>query len=134
MRSLPLISCATLLLAANAGAQEQHYPLTEPGVARVEITAPAQRYHFLDYEAEAISGAYAMSNGWRMKVDTASDGIVAQIDKQRPFRLVAVSQDQYISPDGNISMEFNRGRRGDDVWMRFVPDMRTAPAATLARR
>jgi hypothetical protein len=125
MKPLFLILPASLLLAASAGAQ------TRPeSISRVQVQAPIQPFQFRDYEAEAISGAYAMSNGWHMKVDPTSDGIVAQINKRHPFRLVAVSRDKYVSPDGNVSMEFNRGR-GDDMLMSYIPDSRTV---ALARR
>jgi hypothetical protein len=142
MRTLSLIlSPCLLLLASGASAQTQHYPLTEPeSISRVEVVAQSKSFQFREYEAEAISGAYAMSNGWRMKVDPASDGIVAQIDKQRPIRLVALSPDRYASADGNVSMEFNRGPLGDDMLMSYVPDSRTAQVivvtakTTLAQR
>jgi hypothetical protein len=141
MRPLFLIFPVSLLLASNAGAQAQNDPSTEPGAtSRVQVMAPTQPFQFWDYEAEAISGAYAMSNGWHMKVDPASDGIVARIDKRPPIRLVAVSRDKYATRDGNIWMEFNRGTRGDDMFMSYVPDSRTAQVivvtakATLAQR
>jgi hypothetical protein len=140
VKSLFLILPASLLLASSADAQTQNEQSPQPeSVSRVQVQAPAQPFQFRDYEAEAISGAYAMSNGWRLNVDPASDGIVAQIGKRHPFRLVAVSRDRYVSPDGNVSMEFNRGR-GDDMLMSYVPDSRTAQvvvvtaAATLAQR
>lgn len=134
MRSLSLIVPASLLLlaASHAGAQTQAYPLTEPEqTSRVQVTAPSQPFQFWDYEAEFISGAYAMSNGWRMKVDPTRDGIVAQIDKERPMRLVAVSQNRYASRDGNVWMEFNRGASGEDMQMSYVPDSRTAQVVVV---
>ena len=132
MRSLYVIFPASLLLATSAGAQAQDTPSTEPGqTSRVEVMAPTQAFQFWDYEAEAISGAYAMSNGWRMKVDPSADGILARIDKRPPIRLVAVSQDKYVTRDGNMSMEFNRGERGDDMLMRYVPDSRTAEVVVV---
>ena len=145
MRTLSLMLPASLLLlASHAGAQTQNNPSTEPGAtSRVQVEAEAPAFTFRDYEAEAISGGYAMSNGWRMKVDSASDGIVAQIDKGHPIRLVAVSRDRYVTRDGNVWMEFNRGA-GDDMLMSYVPDPSTgrvvvvssAPAGTasLAQR
>jgi hypothetical protein len=126
-----------LLLASNAGAQAQLTPSTEPE-SRVEVVAPIQPFQFWEYEAEFISGGYQMSNGWKMKVDPTSDGISAQIGKQRPIQLVAVALDKYVSPDGNVSMEFNRGTQGDGMLMSYVPDARTAQVvvltATLAQR
>lgn len=140
MRPLSCILPASLLLlATGAGAQErqpeQQYPLTEPGsTSQVQVKAPTQPFQFWDYEAEMISGAYAMSNGWRMKVDPVSDGIVAQIDKRPPMRLVAVAQDRYVTRDGNVSMEFNRGARGDDMLMSYVPDKRTAQVVVVTAK
>jgi hypothetical protein len=133
MRSLSLMLPASLLLlASHAGAQTQAYPMTEPEqTSRVQVTAPTQPFQFWDYEAEWVSGAYAMSNGWRMKVDPAADGIVAQIDKRRPLRLVAVSQNRYASRDGNVWMEFNRGPTGEDMLMSYVPDTRTAQVVVV---
>ena len=148
MRSLSLILCPALLLAAaGAGAQEaaqaqapsQDYPLTQPdSVSTVKVVATPQAFEFWEYEAEAISGGYKMSNGWRMKVDPSSDGIVARIDKQRPIKLVALSRDMYATRDGNVTMEFNRGPLGEDMLMSYVPQSRTAQrvvvTSTLAQR
>jgi hypothetical protein len=140
MRSLVrILPVSLLLLASSAGAQTQNYPSTEPeSITRVEVTAPTPTFQFQAYEAETISGGYAMSNGWRMKVDPSSDGIVARIDKQRPIRLVALSPNLYATRDGNVSMEFNRGQYGDEMLMSYVPESRTAQVVvvttTLARR
>jgi hypothetical protein len=132
MRSLSMTVPVFLLLAANAGAQQQIQAPADPGqTSRVEVTAPPQPFLFFDYEAEAISGAYAMSNGWHLKVDPSSEGIVAQIDKRTPMRLHAVSRDEYVSHDGNVSMTFNRGQRGDDMLMSYVPDARTAQVVVV---
>jgi hypothetical protein len=69
--------------------------LNEPeSISRVEVTAAAPSFEFWEYDAELISGGCMMSNGWRMKVDAASDGIVAQVDRQRPVRLIAISRDR----------------------------------------
>jgi hypothetical protein len=140
MRTLYLILPVSVLLASSAGAQtQQQTPQTEPGaVSQVQVTAESLPFQFRDYEAEAISGGYHMSNGWRMKVAAADDGIVAQIGKRHPVRLVAVSRDRYISPDGNVFMEFNRGTQGDEMLMSYVPDTRSAQrvvvTSTLAQR
>ena len=128
-----------LLLASSAGAQTQHNSQTEPeSVSQVQVTAESLPFQFRDYEAEAISGGYKMSNGWRMKVDPSADGIVAQINKERPIKLVAVSRDRYIAPNGNVFMEFNRGAQGDEMLMSYVPNSRTAQrvviTSTLAQR
>jgi hypothetical protein len=134
MRSLSLMVPASLLLlaASHAGAQTQAYPSTAPEpTSQVQVRPPAQPFQFWDYEAEYVSGAYAMSNGWRMKVDPTRDGIVAQIDKERPMRLVAVSPDRYASRDGNVWMEFNRGTDGGDMLMSYVPNARTAQVVVV---
>lgn len=138
MRPLFLILGASLLLASGAGAQEQDNPPAGSDLSQVQVKAPTQPFRFWEYEAEAISGAYAMSNGWRMKINPAQDGIVAQIDKRHPIRLVAQSPSRYVSRDGNVSMEFNRGVNQDEVLMSYVPSDRLAQAivvtATLAQR
>jgi len=136
MRSLHrILPVSVLLLAGSAGAQTQHYPLIQPdAISRVEVTALAPAFQFSEYEAEAISGAYAMSNGWRMKVGPSNDGIVAQIDKQRPIRLVALSRDLYATRDGNVTMEFNRGTAGDEMLMSYVPDLRTAQVIVVTAK
>jgi hypothetical protein len=98
----------------------------------VQVIASAQPFAFYDSDAEWISGAYAMSNGWRLKVDLSLDGIVAQIDKRHPVKLTAVSRDRYVTPDGNIAMEFNRGQQGDEMLMSYVPDPRTAQVVVVS--
>ena len=132
MRSLSLMFPASLLLlASHAGAQTQNNPSTQPAATpRVQVEAEAPAFTFRDYEAEAISGGYAMSNGWRLKVDPASDGIVAQINKGHPLRLVAVSRDRYVTRDGNVWMDFNRGA-GDDMMMSYVPDPGTGQVVVV---
>ncbi|WP_020652623.1 hypothetical protein [Massilia niastensis] len=124
MRPLSLaLAASLLLLASNAGAQSGSYPATgTTPSSTVQVTAPAPGFQFWEYQAEWISGAYAMSNGWRLKVDPSSTGIVAQIDKQRPMKLIALSEDKFVSRDGNVSMEFNRGAQGDEMLMSYVPD------------
>lgn len=138
MRPHSLVFSACVLLASGVSAQTQQYPLTLPEpTSTVQVTARSPDFQFWEYEAEFISGGYQMSNGWRMDVNPTAQGIVAQIDKQRPIRLVALAPDKYVSPDGNVSMEFNRGAGGDEMLMSYVPDSRTARivvTATLAQR
>jgi hypothetical protein len=130
MRPLSLaFSTSLLLLASGAGAQSGTYPINDDmPISRVEVTAqPGTTVPIWDYQVEAISGAYALSNGWRLKVQPARDGIVAQIDKQHPMRLVAQSRDRFVSRDGNVIMEFNRGDTRDDMMMSYVPSDVTDP-------
>jgi hypothetical protein len=140
MRPLFLaLPASLLLLASTAGAQTVHYPLTEPAPeSTVQVPAPPAAFYPWTDELEAVSGKYAMSNGWRLQVEPASQGIVARIDKQHPVRLVALSPNKFVSRDGNVAMEFNRGEAGDQMLMSYVPDPRVAEVivvtATLAQR
>jgi hypothetical protein len=83
----------------------------------VQVTAP---FLINDSETETVSGQYAMSNGWRLKVEPASNGIVARIDRDRPIKLVALSADKFVSRDGNVTMDFNRGTYGDEMLMTYI--------------
>jgi hypothetical protein len=125
MRRLSLILYPALLLAAaGAGAQEQtpnQLPTESQPAPTVQVTAEAPAFQFWDYQAELISGAYRMSNGWRMQVASTTDGISAQIGKAHPIRLVALSPDLYATRDGNVTMQFNRGPQGEDMLMSYVP-------------
>lgn len=136
MRLSVLAVFAALLLASNAGAQSGNYPKSDStSITTVQVTAPVQ---VDDGDVEKISGLYALSNGWRLKVEPGYNSITAQIDRRRPMRLVAVSADRYVSRDGNVSMDFNRGDNGDEMLMSYVPDQRVAVTyvvtATLAQR
>jgi hypothetical protein len=86
-----------------------------------EGPAEAPPFQFREFEAEAISGGYKMSNGWRVQVYSTSEGISAQIGKERAIQLVALSPDLYTKHDGNVTMEFNRGPLGEDMVMSNVP-------------
>jgi hypothetical protein len=145
MRPLSLaLSASLLLLAPGAGAQSGTYPVNDDmPISRVEVTAqPATAFRIWDYQAEAVSGAYALSNGWRLKVQPARDGLVAQIDKQHPMHPIAQSPDRFVSRDGNVIMEFNRGDTREDMMMSYVPSDVTDPhlaqiivvTATMAQR
>jgi hypothetical protein len=134
-----ILPVSLLVMASSAGAQEQRDTQSAPeSVSQVQVTAEAPPFQFRDYEAQWVSGGYHLSNGWGLKVDAASDGIVAQINKERPIRLVAVSQNRYITRNGTVVMEFNRGAEGDEMLMSYVPDSRTAQrvvvTSTLAQR
>lgn len=133
MRAHVLLFPASLLLASSAFAQTLPYPRTDPGaMSTVQVTAPARAVLIESDQAEKIEGAYAMSNGWRMKVRTGTRYIDATIDRQKPLRLFAVAPYQFSSPDGNVTMEFNRGDWGEDMLMSYVPDPRLADVAVLS--
>jgi hypothetical protein len=130
MRPLSLaLSASLLLFAPIAGAQSGSYPVADDTtpITTVEVTAPPAPYLIGDTQIDAVTGAYRLSNGWRLKVEPGNNGIVARIDKQRPIRLVAQSPDRYVSRDGNVIMEFNRGDAGDDMMMSYVPRDVTDP-------
>ena len=137
MRNILLAVPVVLLLASNAGAQTAQYPATDDvaSVSTVRVTAP---YRLNDAEVEAVSGKYALSNGWRLGVENGVGGMVARIDRERPFRLIPVSADKFVSRDGNVIMEFNRGKLGDEMVMSYLPNQRFAVwqvvSATLAQR
>lgn len=138
MRSLSLaVSASLLVLAADAGAQATKYPIAaDSAMSSVQVTAPARRV--FQEDLDTVRGQYALSNGWRLKVEPAASGIKATFDKQRPIHLVAVTKDKFVSRDGNVDMVFNRGDYGDDMVMSYVPDPRLAQVivvrATLAQR
>lgn len=140
MRPLYLaIPMSLLLVASNAHAQSTHYPATRIGpMSTVEVTAPPHAVRVSDDETKAVSGTYALSNGWRLHVRPALNGVVARIDDQQPMRLIALSPDKYVTSDGNVAMEFNRGEAGDEMMMSYVPDENLAEVvvvtATMASR
>jgi hypothetical protein len=136
MRHLLLAVPAALLLASHAGAQSGNYPPPDTApISTVQVTAPVR---LSEDQIQSLRGYYAMSNGWHMKVERASKGIVARIDQQPPIRLVALTADKFVSRDGNVTMDFNQGDNGDEMVMSYVPDQRLAiryvVTATLAQR
>ena len=104
---------------------------------RSRLTSSAARSQpILHQDLEAVSGLFALSNGWRLNIEPGYSGIWARIDRQRPMRLSAVSSDTFVSQDGNVSMKFNQDR--DELVMRYVPADRLAAVvevrAALAQR
>lgn len=139
MRPLYLAIPVSLLLASNVHAQSTHYPATVSGaISTVQVTAPPHGVRVSDDETKAVSGTYALSNGWRLHVRPALNGVVARIDDERPMRLIALSPDKYVTSDGGVAMEFNRGADGDEMTMSYVPDQNLAAVvvvtATMASR
>jgi hypothetical protein len=136
MRPLPLLLPASLLaFAATASAQNLPYPQADSTTpSTVQVTAPARNFRLTDEQEQYVAGAYAMSNGWRLDVRTSPQHIEATIDGRKPMRLVALSPDKFVSRDGNVSMEFNRGPTGDDMVMSYRPDPRLAQVIVLTTR
>lgn len=121
MRPLFLVLPISLLCAPQAGAQSGNYPVTDDTpISTVQVKAQPS-FRIWDYQADAVSGTYELSNGWRLKVRPARDGVVARIDSQRPIALVALSPDKFASRDGNVIMEFNQGDYREDMRMSYVP-------------
>lgn len=137
---LPASLIASLLLpSAGAAAQTMPYPPADTApIASVQVSAPAKSVRIRTDEAERISGAYEMSNGWHLRVLTSARYIDAIIDKEKPIRLAAVAPYRFVSGDGNVTMDFNRGSSGDDMRMSYVPDLRLGQRvvleSTLAQR
>lgn len=135
MRSLSLLLPASLfLLASTTGAQELPYPRDTAPISTVQVTAPAKLMRIKPDQAQVIGGTYAMSNGWTMKVRTASRHIDASIDREQPIRLLPVAPYKFASGDGNVTMEFNRGEWGEDMLMSYVPDPRLAQVVVISSR
>lgn len=136
MRPLTMLFSASLLvLASSAHAQNQSLPYPQAddaAISTVQVTAPAKLRWVKEEQAWKIGGAYAMSNGWYLKVKPTLHHIVATIDDQKPMRLAAVSDYKFASSDGNVIMEFNKGADGDDMVMSYIPDRRTAQRVTVS--
>jgi nitrogen fixation protein len=133
MRTLFLLPASLLLLAASTGAQTLPYPRTETDpMSTVSVKAPPKTVRVRPDQAEMIGGSYAMSNGWRLKVRTASRHIDATIDREEPMRLYAVAPYKFASTDGNVNMEFNRGPAGEDMQMSYIPDQRLGQVVVIS--
>lgn len=132
---LLLFPLSLLALASSASAQNLPYPQADSAsTSTVQVTAPARNVRLTDEQEHYVAGAYALSNGWRLDVRTAPQHIDATIDERRPIRLYALSADKFVSRDGNISMEFNRGPTGDDMVMSYRPNPQLAQVVVLTSR
>jgi len=83
-------------------------------------------------QARHIAGTYDLANGWRLKVRPGTRTIDTKIDKQQPMRLLAVAPYKFVSGDGRVTMEFNRGEFGDDMLMTYAPDPRFADMVVIS--
>lgn len=137
MRTLFLaLPAALLMLASTAGAQSTDYPAQDSAMSTVRVTAPPHAYRTSSEAPDIASGKYEMSNGWRLIVEATPDGIDATIDRERTMHLIAVGPDRYVTPSGNVAMDFNRG--GEEMLMSYVPSSNLAAVivvrTTLASR
>lgn len=134
MRPLSLLfpACA-LLLASGAGAQTLPDPQPDTSsISTVQVTAPVRPVRVRDFEAEKIGGSYAMSNGWHLKVRTGARHIHANIDNKAQMQLLAVAPYKFVSADGAVAMEFNKGSEGDDMVMSYKPDPHLAQVVVIS--
>ncbi|UUZ52722.1 hypothetical protein LP419_26315 [Massilia sp. H-1] len=122
MRTLSLLLPASLLLlCSTVSAQSASYPQTDEGpISTVQVSAPIKTVLLRAEQGREIAGSYAMSNGWMLKVRPSSRFIDATIDRQKPMRLLAVSADKFVSNDGSVTMEFNKGDRNDEMTMSYT--------------
>lgn len=136
MRTLSLpLTVSLLVVASTTSAQSLPYPKPDTApMSTVQVTAPIQPVWVRDEQARQIAGAYELSNGWKMKVRAASRYIDATIDSEKPMRLLAVTPDRFVSRDGKVTMEFNRGDAGDEMMMRYVADTDLAQLVVISAK
>lgn len=130
--SLLAIPALMFLVAPGAGAQSANYPASDTdAIATVQVTAPPHGVRVSSDETRAVAGMYALSNGWNMHVRPALNGLYAWIDEQPPMRLIALSPDKYVTRNGSVAMEFNRGADADQMLMSYVPQQNLAAVVTV---
>ncbi|WP_313034505.1 hypothetical protein [Massilia alkalitolerans] len=130
-----LLPIALLLPAAGAGAQAMAYPPPDTApISWVQVTAPSTATRIQPREARQISGAYEMSNGWYLRVQSGRRYIDTIIDDQPALRLIPVAPYRFVSGDGNVSMQFNRGGLGDEMEMSYRPNRRLAQRVVISSR
>lgn len=136
MRAMSFLFPASLLvLACSASARTMPYPQPDAeSDSSVQVRAPARTVYLTEDQERQVRGSYALSNGWRLKVQTAARYIDARIDNEPPMRLRAVSKDKFVSRDGSVIMQFNQGKYGEDMTMSYVPDRRLAQVVVISSR
>lgn len=128
-----LLPAALLVLTSGAEAQTMQYPQVDTAPdTTIRVTGALKPIRIDEDQAREIAGTYALSNGWRLKINPSSRTIAATIDRQKPMRLFAVSPYKFASGDGRVTMEFNPGDYGSDVVMSYAPDPRLAEMVVLS--
>ena len=128
-----LLPASLLLLACGASAQTTPYPQPDATPSStVQVKAPAATAYVTPDQARHISGIYAMSNGWHLKVSGSSHHIDARIDNNKPMRLRAIADNKFVSRDGNVMMQFNQGEFEEDMTMSYVPEGRLAQVVVIS--
>lgn len=122
--AVPSLAAAQASQPAQA---DQAQPIDEEvkqALAEVQVRGQPKRYRLEPYEVKQVTGTYAMSNGWTMRVTPRSRHVYLQIDDKPPIEIFPQSADKFASADGSIATVFNLGMTGDDVVMSYVPDSR----------
>lgn len=134
MRLAHLLPASLFVFACCASAQTTPYPPSDTEASStVQVRAPASTVRLTEDQTRQITGAYKMSNGWRLSVNPVSTKwIEARIDREKPMRLRAVSPDRFVSRDGNVTMHFNQGEFQDDMTMSYVPEGRLAQVVVVS--
>lgn len=137
-----LMSLSTLAALAGpcgVGAQALPTPPREPRILpEISIAETMPRYPLKVREALAVRGTYDMSNGWLLEVNPDWHRVYADLNQTGPVELLPASADKFISADGRMAMEFNRGVNANEMVLRYTPDGVAAHSlvltSTLAQR
>ena len=109
---------------ATAQAAPQIDEEVKQALAEVQVRGQPRHYRLEPSELKQVSGTYAMSNGWTVRVIPQMRRVYMQVNDKDPIELFAQSADKFASADGNIATVFNLGMMGDDIVMSYVPDSR----------
>ena len=109
---------------ATAQAAPQIDEEVKQALAEVQVRGQPRHYRLEPSELKQVSGTYAMSNGWTVRVIPHMRRVYMQVNDKDPIELFAQSADKFASADGNIATVFNLGMMGDDIVMSYVPDSR----------
>jgi hypothetical protein len=110
--------------AAQAAPAPQIDEEVKQALAEVQVRGQTRHYRLEPSEVRQVSGTYAMSNGWTVRVIPRLRRVYMQVNDKEPIELFAQSADKFASADGNIATVFNLGMLGDDIVMSYVPDSR----------
>lgn len=117
--ALALAAVASFVTFSQASAQNQQTTLQAGTAVQISGVPPAQ--HRLDREAaEDVTGIYQLSNGKYMRVVNRGNRLVAEIDGERPTKLVPVGYKVFIAPvsDTRVSFDETSNGRTNDVVLR----------------
>lgn len=112
--------------AARAPADE-----VQAAISEVQVRGPRRHYRLDKEDARTVSGTYALSNGWTLRVTPRMNRVYAQINDRPPVELLAQSPDKFATADGRIATVFKLGPWGDDMAMSYVPGADLAERITV---